>query len=164
MEGQRPKIALKRYTRSVRGELSYTTTVWRLCHGEGNQTLLSDSQCGAEEICARKGREQDDDGGNKSNHHTNAPQFHEKSKTCRGQNKWPNRRQKNCPFSSSCLPQLLTFAFFKRQSQGVLPFPHITRTGFIACIVISILFKGDSGLKAYEAQYNCMSLQERQTN
>lgn len=57
MERQRPKIALKCYTRHVCGELSYTTTMWRLCHGEGNQTLLSDSQCGAEEIHARKGRE-----------------------------------------------------------------------------------------------------------
>lgn len=105
------------------------------------------------------GSKQDDEGGRKPNHHTNAPQFQEKSKISRGQNKWPNRRQKNCPFSSSCLPQLLTFAFLKSRSQDAfLPFHASSRTSFTAHIAISFLFNRDSGLQASEARYKFVSL------
>lgn len=97
--------------------------------------------------------------GEKRNDHTNAPQFQEKSKTRRGEFKQPKRRQKNCPSSSSWLPQLPTFAFFKSQSQEAFPFFHkSSRTSFTAHIATSFFINRDSGLKASEARYNCDSL------
>lgn len=92
----------------------------------------------------------------KSNHHTNAPQFQEKSKTCRGQNKWPNRRQKNYPFSSFCCHSFSHLLSLKVKMP--FPFRPSSRINFKSCIVIPVFFNRDSSLKALEAGYNFVSL------
>lgn len=139
-------------------ELSYTTTTWRLYHGEGNQPLLSASPVWTREDPCQEGKRT---GWWGEKRETPRQMHHSFKRRAKHADVKINSQTEGERTALSPLPGCHSFSHFlslKVKVKKPSSFHTSSRTSFTAHITTSFLVNRDSGLKASEATYNFVTL------